>query len=98
MQALSAVLHLNVKVAYLDGRGAGDEVDFVDFENGAGKDVNGIRDLVLLYRYVDGLIFLHMRDLDSSADQVITISLNAASQSMNEKACLPSRYMDDYYQ
>lgn len=53
MQALSAVLHLNVKVAYLDGRGAGDEVDFVDFENGAGKDVNGIRDLVLLYRSVN---------------------------------------------
>lgn len=54
MQALSRVLGVNLQVAYLDGRSRGgdddDVVEFVPFDNGGGKDVNGIKDVVLLYR------------------------------------------------
>jgi len=49
IQAITTLLRLNIKVAYLDGRG-GDGVDFVNFFNGVGKDESGIRELVLLYR------------------------------------------------
>lgn len=44
---------VNLSVAYLDGHEAkGDTVDFVKFENGGGSEVNGIEDVVLLYRCV----------------------------------------------
>jgi len=49
IQAITTLLRLNIKVAYLDGRG-GDDVDFVKFYNGVGMGESGIRELVLLYR------------------------------------------------
>lgn len=53
MQALARAMAVNLSVAYLDGS-LGDNgeaaVDFVKFENGGGEDVNGLEDVVLLYR------------------------------------------------
>lgn len=45
MTALSRALHINVKIAYLDGRGTDGKVDFVDFESTDDTDP-----LQLLYR------------------------------------------------
>jgi ubiquitin thioesterase protein OTUB1 len=51
MQALAKAMGVNLSVAYLDGKlGHGDAVDFVKFENGGGNEMNGIEDVVLLYR------------------------------------------------
>ena len=50
MTALSRALHVNVRIAYLDGRGTNGKVDFVDFESTDGTDP-----LQLLYRW-DSLI------------------------------------------
>jgi hypothetical protein len=52
MQALAKAMGVNLSVAYLDGHeDKGDAVGFVKFENGGGSEVNGIEDVVLLYRY-----------------------------------------------
>jgi len=45
MTALSRALYINVKIAYLDGRGTDGKVDFVDFDSSSGDDP-----LQLLYR------------------------------------------------
>ena len=51
ISALSRALRINVKVAYLDGRGDAEKVDFVELQN-VEEGYNGMRDVVLLYRYV----------------------------------------------
>ena len=51
ISALSRALRINVKVAYLDGRGEDEKVDFVELQN-VEEGYNGMRDVVLLYRCV----------------------------------------------
>jgi len=45
--ALARALKVNIKVAYLDGRGNSEKVDFVEFHN---NEDTGTTDVVLLYR------------------------------------------------
>ncbi|KAL0952742.1 hypothetical protein HGRIS_006973 [Hohenbuehelia grisea] len=47
IMALSRALHLDIDIAYLDGRNADGKVDFVDFRNSGDKDA---QPLILLYR------------------------------------------------
>lgn len=49
MDALSKALGINISVAYLDGRGDGDKVDFVELKN-VEDGYNGMKEVVLLYR------------------------------------------------
>ena len=49
MTALSRVLQLNIKVAYLDGHSAVGNVDWVDFQCAPDPQASPI---ILLYRYV----------------------------------------------
>ncbi|KAF8591761.1 cysteine proteinase [Ramaria rubella] len=49
ISALSRALRINVKVAYLDGRGNDEKVDFVELQN-VEEGYNGMQDVVLLYR------------------------------------------------
>ncbi|KAF8519335.1 cysteine proteinase [Hysterangium stoloniferum] len=49
ISALSRALNVNVKVAYLDGRGNGEKVDFVELKH-VEDGHNGMHDVVLLYR------------------------------------------------
>lgn len=61
MQALAKAMSVNLSVAYLDGTlgGKGEAaVDFVKFENRGGEDVNGLDDVVLLYRRASHLIYI----------------------------------------
>lgn len=51
ISALSRALRINVKVAYLDGRGDGEKVDFVELKN-VEEGYNGMNEVVLLYRCV----------------------------------------------
>jgi len=55
MSALSRALRINIKVAYLDGRGEDDKVDFVELSN-VEDGYNGMKEVVLLYRFVLSLI------------------------------------------
>jgi len=51
--ALSRALKINVRIAYLDGRGEGDAVEFVEFENrahGVPSERSGSKAIELLYR------------------------------------------------
>ncbi|KZV89468.1 cysteine proteinase [Exidia glandulosa HHB12029] len=51
--ALARALKVNVRIAYLDGRGSGDAVEFVEFQNridGLESDSSGSNAVVLLYR------------------------------------------------
>lgn len=47
MTALCRALQININVAYLDGRGANGQVDFVEFRNATDT---GTAPLILLYR------------------------------------------------
>lgn len=49
MAALSKALGVNMSVAYLDGRGDDEKVDFVEFKN-VEEGYNGMKEVVLLYR------------------------------------------------
>lgn len=49
MTALSKALHVNLNVAYLDGRNSTGVVDFVEFENGDNSS-ESVKPIVLLYR------------------------------------------------
>jgi len=49
ISALSRALKINIKVAYLDGRGDGDKVDFVELSN-IEDGYNGMKEVCLLYR------------------------------------------------
>ena len=51
ISALSRALRINVKVAYLDGRGNDEKVDFVELKN-VEEGYNGMKEVVLLYRCV----------------------------------------------
>ncbi|EJD43683.1 cysteine proteinase [Auricularia subglabra TFB-10046 SS5] len=51
--ALARALKVNVRIAYLDGRGTGDSVEFVEFQNridGVPSEDSGSNEVVLLYR------------------------------------------------
>lgn len=53
--ALARALKVNVRIAYLDGRGSGDAVEFVEFQNradGVETERSGSNEVVLLYRCV----------------------------------------------
>ncbi|KAH7103666.1 cysteine proteinase [Auriculariales sp. MPI-PUGE-AT-0066] len=53
MTAISRALKINVRIAYLDGSGAGDSVEFVEFENRAEvvpSERGGFKAIELLYR------------------------------------------------
>ncbi|GJJ09272.1 hypothetical protein Clacol_003494 [Clathrus columnatus] len=49
MAALSKALGINIRVAYLDGRGNDQKVDFVELKN-VEDGYNGMKEVVLLYR------------------------------------------------
>jgi ubiquitin thioesterase protein OTUB1 len=55
ISALSRALRINVKVAYLDGRGDDEKVDFVELNN-VEEGYNGMNEVVLLYRYAVGAL------------------------------------------
>jgi hypothetical protein len=65
--ALSQALKLNIDIAYLDGRGQGGNVDFVQFRNAPDQDADP---LIFLYRSA----FDFPSQMAQSTHQIIHVS------------------------
>lgn len=57
MSALTRALKVNLRVAYLSGRGDEEKVDFVEMNN-VPEGQNGMKEVVLLYRCVGAVLII----------------------------------------